>query len=194
MASSAIRHPDAMDVEAFLAFYDRQNPDEHWELHDGVPQRITGGSPIHGMITANIVAAVHSPSRAHGCRTIVSMLVTVGDRSAFEPDLLVRCGPVDRHSRLLADPKIIFEVLSPSTLAVDRGAKFERYLTIGSLEQIVFAYEDSYRVESWLRQSGEWEIGPTVLTALEASFAIPLIGAALAMSDIYLDVTPPPLA
>jgi Uma2 family endonuclease len=194
MASSAIRDPEPMTIKAFLAFADRQNPDEHWELHDGVPRLMVGGSPFHGMIAANIVGAVIGPSRARGCRPFISMLVAVGDYTAYEPDVLLRCGPLERHDRTLADPKVVFEVLSPSTMDFDRGPKFERHKRIDSLEQIVLVYQDSYRVESWLRLDGTWEAETKILTAITASLAIPAIGASLAMSDIYLDVTPPPLA
>ena len=193
MASSAIRHPDALNIEAFLAFADRQSPDEHWELHDGVPRLMVGGTARHARIAGNIDHALFATARARGCEVFRDFLLEANEFNAFEPDVMIRCGGIDDRVRRTADPVVVFEVHSPSTMGIDRGLKFDRYRAIPSLQQIVFVYQDSYRVEAWTRQDGEWEEEPTVLTAIDVSLQIPAIGTSLAMSDIYLDVTPSPL-
>jgi Uma2 family endonuclease len=193
MANGAARKAEAMNVEGFLAFLDARQREEHWELHDGVPRLMVGGSIRHGVLASNILRAVFDPARARGCRAVVSVLTRMDEFSAFEPDVMVRCGDVRDRERATDDPCIVFEVLSPSTMHRDRGFKFDRYQAVTSLEQIVFVYQDSYRVESWLRRDTNWAEKPIVLTRLDDSLALPVIGASLAMTEIYLDVTPSPL-
>jgi Uma2 family endonuclease len=50
--------------------------------------------------------------------------------------LAVACGGTffhDQHCDVLTNPSVIFEVLSRSTEAYDRGEKFERYKAIETL-------------------------------------------------------------
>jgi hypothetical protein len=75
-------------------------------------------------------------------------------------------------------------------MRTDRVLKFERYRAIPTLQQIAFVYQDSVRVESWLRQHGDWREEPVLLLKLEDSLAIPVLGASLPMTDIYAGVRP----
>ena len=193
MANGAARKAEAMNVEGFLAFLDARPREEHWELHDGSPRLMVGGTARHSIIAGNIDRALFAAARARGCQVMRDFLVEADDFSAFDPDVMIRCGPLDGEARKTADPSVVFEVHSPSTMRYDRGFKFDRYQAIASLEQIVFVYQDSYRVESWLRRDTNWAERPIVLTRLDDSLAVPVIGASLAMTEIYLDVTPSPL-
>jgi Uma2 family endonuclease len=103
---------------------------------------------------------------------------------------MVRCGNLDGRSRQAQDPVIVFEVLSPSTMRTDRVLKFERYRAIPTLRQIVFVYQDSIRIESWLRQHDDWREAPVLLLRPEDSLPVPILGASLALADIYAGVRP----
>jgi len=70
-------------------------------------------------------------------------LAQANNHAAFEPDVVIRCGPTNPRSRAATDPVVVFEVLSPSTMRYDRGTKLERYREIASLKQIVLVYQDS---------------------------------------------------
>src|SRR6202012_3542355 len=57
----------------------------------------------------------------------------------------------------LLNPQVIFEVLSPSTEAFDRGDKFARYRQIESFTDYVLVSSDRMRVEHYVRlQQGNW--------------------------------------
>ena len=75
-------------------------------------------------------------------------------------------------------------------LRTDRVLKFERYRAIPTLRQIVFVYQDSIRIESWLRQHDDWREAPVLLLRPEDSLAVPILGASLALADIYAGVRP----
>ncbi len=192
MTAAAARIVEPMDVDAFLAFLDERPPGERWELHDGVPRMMVGGTVRHGGLTANIVRAVFDPARSRGCRAVTSVLAKLADLSAFEPDVLITCGSSDDRERHLGDARVVFEVLSPSTMRFDRGFKFSQYRSLPTLQQIVFVYQDSVRIESWLRRDESLADEPVVLTRRDDSLAVPVIGASIDVEAIYLDVTPSP--
>ena len=63
-----------------------------------------------------------------------------------------------RPSTLL-NPRVIFEVLSPSTEAFDRGDKFARYRKLESLADYVLVASEFMRVEHFVRQhDGTWTL------------------------------------
>jgi Uma2 family endonuclease len=74
--------------------------------------------------------------------------------------VIIDCGEelfLDGHRDTLLNPKVIVEVLSPSTEAYDRGRKFEHYRQIESLEQYLLLSQDRMQAELFSRQpSGQW--------------------------------------
>lgn len=190
MSDVAARHSELMTVEDFLAFLDRRSSGERWELIDGVPMMMVGGTLAHARIAGNVDRLLAPAAEKRGCMSLRGFLVEASETSSFEPDVMVRCGDMEDMSRRAADPQIVFEVLSPSTMRIDRVLKFERYRAIPSLQQIVFIYQDSIRVESWLRQHGDWREEPVLLLKLEDSLAVPVLGASLPLADVYANVRP----
>lgn len=190
MSDVAARRPEPMTVEAFLDFCDRLPEGEKWELHEGRPVLMTGGTAAHSLIVGNMLAALDAAARGRGCRAMTGFLSRISEHSAFEPDLVVRCGPIEPDSRYATDPIVVVEVLSRSTLRRDRGYQFERYRELPSIRQIVFVYQDSFRIESWMRDGDEWLEEPVLLTGSQAKLTLPEIGATLELSLIYEGVIP----
>ncbi|WP_375457861.1 Uma2 family endonuclease [uncultured Enterovirga sp.] len=193
MSTAALRSETHLEVGAFLRFLDSR-AGERWELLDGQPVLMVGGTRAHARIAGNLLEAVRPQARARRCDALAGLLVETPSGSAFEPDLLVECSPGRPQDRTTETPVIVFEVLSPSTMHFDRSEKARRYRAIPSLQQLVFVYQDSVRVESWLRQDGEWLPAPhQVLVQREDSLALPVIAGSLPLAAIYLDVVPNPL-
>jgi len=193
MSDSAARALEPMTVNQFLAFCDGQTSPEKWELIDGAPVMMTGGTAGHSLLIGNLFRLLDAAARQRNCRAMTSYLARISETNAFEPDVLVQCGPINRESRHTSDPAIVVEVLSRSTLRRDRVLKFERYRTLQGLQQIVFVYQDSIRIESWLRQNDEWLAEPLLCVRTEDSLAVPVLGTSIAVPDIYEGVTPSPL-
>jgi hypothetical protein len=61
------------------------------------------------------------------------------------------------------------------------------------VQQIVFVYQDSVRVESWLRQQGDWMNEPVLLLTPEDQLAFPVLGASLLLADVYDGLRPSPV-
>jgi Uma2 family endonuclease len=180
-------HPP-LTVDAFIAFLDLRGKGERWELLDGIPVLTVGGTVGHSLITGNAFGALRDMARRRGCQAHSNdLLVTSPADQAFSaaPDVFVRCGAIARGARKVDDPVLVVEVLSPSTMADDRGYKFTRYVTIPALQQILFVYPEEARVESWTRGDEEWAL--QVIQGLNAAVPILSLGETLPMAILYAE-------
>ena len=104
------------------------------------------------------------------------------------PDASVCCGGpqlLDGEMDTLLNPILIVEVLSPSTEAYDRGAKFQHYRTIPSLREYLLVASERMEVElRRLQPDGEWIILRS-LNRPEDAVELQSIGCRLALADLY---------
>jgi len=86
---------------------------------------------------------------------------------------------------VILNPTAIVEVLSPSTEAFDRGEKFNRYQSWNpTLKEYLLVSQDRAQIEHFSRQAdGGWSYHR--FTGLETAVAIPSIGCALKLADVY---------
>jgi Uma2 family endonuclease len=116
------------------------------------------------------------------------MKVRVGDASLFAyPDLTIFCGePLfhDDRGDVLLNPVVVFEVLSRSTEAYDRGEKFERYKTIETLTDYVLVSQDRARLEHFSRQpDGTWSLAE--VSGLDATLDLASVNCRLPLAEVY---------
>ncbi len=110
-----------------------------------------------------------------------------GDQFSY-PDLAVVCGePVYHDSRrdVLMNPTAIFEVLSRSTAAYDRGEKSLRYRNhIATLQNYILISQNEPRIENYTRQpDGVWTSSEIV--GLDATLDLPSIDCRLPLAELY---------
>ncbi|MFL6284368.1 MAG: Uma2 family endonuclease [Pyrinomonadaceae bacterium] len=85
---------------------------------------------------------------------------------------------------VLLNPVVIFEVLSRSTEAYDRGEKFERHKTIETLADYVLVSQDRARLEHFARQpDGTWSL--TEASGLESSLDMASVNCRLPLAEVY---------
>jgi Uma2 family endonuclease len=93
--------------------------------------------------------------------------------------------PQDANTAL--NPTLLVEVLSPSTEAYDRGAKFGHYRRIPSLREYVLVSQEEPRVERYLRNDDEtWTL--TIANGLDQSIELSSLKVTLPLSEIFLRV------
>jgi Uma2 family endonuclease len=133
------------------------------EFLDGHVWAMAGGSPEHAAVAVNIVALLHAQLRDRPCRVYTSDLrIRVRETGlGTYPDVTVICGrveldPEDPKQHTATNPKLIVEVLSPSTEDYDRGEKLAHYKRIPSLEEVVLVAHEERRLELWRREGNVW--------------------------------------
>ncbi len=122
---------------------------------------MAGASNAHVLITVNLVVLLGQQLRGQDCYPYSSALkVKVpGANAYFYPDVVVSCDPRDNHtlSDILNYPRLVAEVLSPTTESFDRGRKFQAYQTIPSLEHYLLVSQTEMRVDIYQRQgANQW--------------------------------------
>jgi Uma2 family endonuclease len=139
MASRA--HDGLITADDFLRI--DWGTDKKAELDDGVIRMMTGGTRSHSRVQANLVRHLGNALEGSGCRPFGSdMGLRVNDTTVRYPDVSIYCGksfaPEFDNELDGDDPRVIIEILSPSTSRRDLGEKLEEYQGIESVETIVF--------------------------------------------------------
>src|SRR5260370_35834992 len=98
---------------------------------------VAGGSPKHVLIAHNLHGLLHYHLHGTPCAAYTSdMRVQVGIDRYYYPDVTVSCDENEAENALNS-PRVVFEVLSPSTEVIDRTEKLEAYRELLSVEDYV---------------------------------------------------------
>lgn len=140
----------AWSVEEFLN-WEEQQP-ERWELIGGKPWRMmAGGTLTHAILIANVMRLLDRQTRGGPCQTLGEQIKVRTANRVYYPDVFVRCGPADPQATVIEDPRLVVEVLSPSTEAFDLGEKMQEYFTLPSLLAYVVVRQVPRAVEVFIR-------------------------------------------
>jgi Uma2 family endonuclease len=160
------------------------------ELVNGEIVAMAGGSPRHNAIAANIIFAIKARLAGRRCMVFTSdqrVLVPATGLYTY-PDVSVTCekpqlDPKDEQS--LVNPTALVEVLSTSTEAYDRGAKFAHYRTIPFLEEYMLVSQDTEQVEHYRRvDAKQW-----LLTEAKGQDAmVVVLGVEVPLREIYANL------
>jgi Uma2 family endonuclease len=191
MIAERARSAEPLSVKDFLDFVETRPDTERWELHDGVLVMMDEPVVGHQMVAGNLDRALAPQLRHHGCQSLreVAVARSQDSRTSLVPDVIVRCGPIDRRQRFVTDPIVIIEALSPSTAHYDRGYKLDRYREFETIRQVVLVDPDEARVEVWLRdEASGWAQWPVVLRSMDERLELPSVGASVTLAEIYEDI------
>jgi Uma2 family endonuclease len=183
-------------IDEYLAL--ERTEEERHEYLDGCVYAMAGESPDHGTICMNLSIHLGSqllgtPCRAFSKDTKVRCGPSPRPGGSLQglfayPDLVVVCGAMQFHDQardVLLNPRVIVEVLSPSTEAFDRGEKFHRYRTwLPTLTDYILVAQDQPLVEHYHRhEEGTWTLH--TLEGLQAQLHVSSIGCTVALAAVY---------
>jgi Uma2 family endonuclease len=150
---------------------------EYWR---GEIYTMSGGTRRHSRLSANMTIALGGALRGSRCAPHSSdqrIRIPGGDRYVYA-DVSVVCGPWRGTDTELENPSLVVEVISPSSEAHDRGAKWDAYREIESLRDYLLVSQDRTQVEHYRRgEDGAWIFtahgpGSTVCTSIGAQLAV----------------------
>lgn len=189
--------PSGFSPQEYLAL-EHDNAIRH-EYRRGLVYAMAGGSDNHSRLSINLLTEINLHLRRGNCQFFSGdVKVNYVDYFFYYPDAFVTCDPRDLGDRYVKRyPKLIVEVLSPSTEEFDRGDKFKDYQHLTSLEEYVLVAQAQRRVECWRRRFPR-EVAPTpqdewhgVVYQAEDTVVLESIGLAIAMADLYQGVILP---
>lgn len=159
------------------------------ELINGEIYAMAGVSREHSLIVTNLGRELSNRLRGRPCEThLTDLRLSVPDTRLYTyPDALVICDEphfVDEQFDTVTNLIALFEVLSPSTEAYDRGAKFAHYRRLPSLKYYILLSQAEPLVECYERQeSNTWLL--TELRGLDAILDLPALQVSIPLSDLY---------
>ncbi|MGP9820926.1 Uma2 family endonuclease [Salinarimonas sp. NSM] len=178
-----------LTIDEFLAWQEHQP--ERWELVDGQPRLMAGASNVHDDIVVNILTELRRLTRGGPCRPFTGDgAVETRPGRLRRPDVGLDCGRRDPQARIAALPRLVVEVLSPSTRDFDAFEKLEEYKRIASIAAILLVEPNRPLVVAWTR-AGEDGWSRTIVEGLEQRLELPVLDLVLSLDAFYADVAFP---
>ena len=179
------------DAAAYLAWEETQA--DRNEYIAGEVFAMVGVRQSHNVATLNLATILRRELKGSPCRVFVESVKTRVEAADcfFYPDVAVTCDARDRQTPdYISHPILIVEVLSESTAAFDRGAKFAAYRKLESLQEYLLVDVAAQCVEIFRRNpENHW-----VLYDYDAADTLEIAALALrvAMSEVLDDTQEPP--
>ena len=175
--------------EEYLAFEERSEL-KH-EYYQGAITEMVGGSQAHNQVCRNLFGSLSSKLQdnafcLHGSLTLIKVCATGFYTHA---DLSIARQPLEYEPasiEVLLNPRVLIEVLSPSTEDHDLGFKLKHYRKLSSLEEVLFFAQDEPAVDHYIRHGDEWRL--ITQSGLEGDVEFPSLGCHIPLSLIYAEV------
>jgi Uma2 family endonuclease len=174
-----------LSVQEYLAM-DRE-AELKSEFHDGEVFPLAAVSWEHAQIVVRTARRLDERLEGTPCRVAASPIrVRVSPTKFVYPDIVVVCGQpalTDEVADTLTNPKVIVEVLSPSTMDYDYGGKFALYRRLPSFEEYLLVAQDEPRVEVF-RRAGEHTWVLTTYLGLDAVIPVQSLNISIPMAEL----------
>ncbi len=181
---ATVTHDILLTAEQFLEIdFGR---DKRAELDNGVIRMMTGGTRGHMRTGRNLMRYLGAALRGSGCSPYSESGVKTHGSSVRYPDVMIVCGDdLEEDDALLTfdNARVVFEILSPSTAASDRGIKLAEYREVGTIDTIVLIDPRTKRIIVAQRTAGE-DWSDHVLGPEEALF-LPSVDLVLPQAEIF---------
>lgn len=162
---------------------------EKHEYYQGEIFAMSGAGVRHNIISVNIIIALGNSLKGKSCQPYGSdMRIHIPQNTLFTyPDISVICGDItnpEEDENTATNPKVIFEILSPSTRNYDRGLKFMLYRAIPTLKEYILIEAESIHAEHFaINKEGLWQLKE--YSGIEDKINLESLGVTLLIKDVY---------
>lgn len=127
-----------------------------WELIDGIPYAMSPAPiPKHQIVATNLSAEFRfALKRCRDCRAMQPVDYKLSEDNVFQPDMLVVCKPIEKKY-LDFPPSLVSEVVSPSSVLIDRHKKFYAYQE-QSIPYYLIVSPETEETEIYVLDEGEY--------------------------------------
>ncbi len=137
-----------------------RSAEQRSEFFDGETFAMAGASRAHNRISSNLLVSLGGQLLERSCsiyRSDMKVRIEAVNKYTY-PDLVATWGEErfeDDETDVLLNPTVIFEILSDSTEAYDRGLKFQHYQQIPSLLAYLLISQKMSLVEQYQKQPND---------------------------------------
>lgn len=175
-----------MSVEEYLQFEEKATL-RHEYINGGV-YAMSGVTLAHNRITFQLATAISGRLRTGPCKVFlndVKLRLELGsDMIFYYPDVIVACRPEEWGANFVRNPKLVVEVLSPSTQHIDRREKSLNYHRAAIEEYVILSQTERQAILH--RYGGRWDLevasGPGAVLQLRS------LGLSIPIEEVYGDV------
>ena len=167
-------------------FFDwAETQDARYEFDGVQPVAMTGGTVGHSRVIRNVNFQLTNRLRGKACEPLGpdAGVATVGDTVRY-PDAVVSCTESGNQDRLVPNPVVVLEVVSPSSVRTDRVTKLREYGAVPTIRRYVIIEPDAVAVTVLSRDHAEEEFRAAGL-AEDDTLALPEIGIEIPVAAIY---------
>lgn len=193
MSGSLAEDNKRITVEEYLEL-EAKSKVKH-EFFDGEIIAMAGAKRSHSLAAGNIFRQIANQLVEKDCEVHQSDIkVKVRDNHFVYPDVVAACGELDWESgeTVLLNPTVVFEVLSKSTEARDRGEKAQDYRRLPTLTDYLLVSQKEMLIEHFSRQNdGSWKL--VEYRTADDVIRIESIGCAFTLENAYHGITFPKL-
>ena len=181
--------PKPWTIEQFFEWQARQ--DDRYELVGGVPVRLDRARNVHDLIVVNLLSELRRQLRGSGCRPFTGDgSVETRPGQIRRPDAGVDCGRWNPDGMMAALPRMVAEVLSPTTRDFDTFEKLAEYKDLPTLDHILIIEPNAPEAVLWSRAPDRTWVRD-IIEGIDREVAMPGLGVTLAMTEIYDGVEVP---
>ena len=143
---------------------------------------MTGGTRAHAVVQANLITALTNRLHGNPCRAYGGDLKIQTGPGYRYPNTSVSCTPFPDNETVVAEPVMIFEVLSASTSSDDRTIKLSEYQSLPSVRRYVMLEQDRVFATVIICTETGWDhalVGP------DGMLVMPEIGVEIPTTELY---------
>ena len=155
------------------------------EYVDGQAYAMAGASDRHNRIALNVASRLNDHLDGDECEAFMAdMKISVAPDLFYYPDVVVTRDPPDADAYYRTRPRLIIEVLSPTTERTDRHEKLSAYKTCETVQEYALISQEGMMIELHRRtDDNEWQTH--IFTEAADLCAFESIGLTMSLGDIY---------
>jgi len=140
-------------------------------------------------VVVNAVRALGNQLDGNPCQPFSDdTAVRIPNGNTRRPDVGVDCGQFDPDALAVESPRLVLEVLSPSTRTLDMFDKLDEYKTVPGLAHIILVDPDAPQAIHWWREPDQtWRHARH--EGLDAALVIPDLAVTLGLRTLYAGLT-----
>jgi Uma2 family endonuclease len=151
---------------------------------------IAGGTFAHILIARSLTIALATRLKGKPCQPFFERKVSLPRGNYRYPDVVVDCGRNDMADLAAKEPRVVFEVESPSTTTLEQLERLEDYQSAPSITTIVLLAQTRALGRVFMREGAGWR--SLSIAGMDAAVAIDDLGMSLPFAEIYEGVEFPP--
>jgi Uma2 family endonuclease len=186
-------------VLTFLEFLELEQKSEvKHEFHKGKLKEMAGGTQRHSLLASNLgtfltLFKCRKHKEVHVFGSDLTIYIEPIDKSVYADLSVVEGVPLGIYgsNQTIVNPKLIIEVLSPSTQTYDKGDKFDNYRLLPSLREYILVYPDEPKIDCYYLKDplkNVWLFHQIV--GLDASIKFQSIGCTVQLKNMYANLPP----